>query len=345
MGASGTDRTGAAVLERTVVEAAVEAASRAPSIHNTQPWSWVLRGDVLELRAARDRQLAVADPDGHSLMISCGAALHLTELALRAAGVAVTTERLPDPADPDLLARFTDARPVEPSDDDREAVGAALRRHSERRPFRHEPLPEDVVDQLRAAATGENVYVHFPVRDEEKMNLAVAVSWADRVERDDAAYIAEMRRWVRDAEVHAGANPDGVPATAIPRVEAGHPRRADVPLRDFEIGVSGGALIERDVDEKPLIGIVLTRSDTALQQLQAGESMMRLMVRAELLGVGCCPLSQAVDLLAFRARVQTLMDWTDHPQMMLRLGYPPAAPDTWPRTPRRPVSSVLTVVD
>ncbi len=332
-------------LGRAEVEAALEVASRAPSIHNTQPWEWVLRDGALELRAARDRQLAVADPDGHSLKISCGAALSLTPLALRAAGYLVTTERLPDPDDADLLARFTAAGRAEPSVDDTDGAAAALRRHSERRPFRHEPLPDDVVDRLRDAAAGDDVYVHFPVRDEEKMNLAVAVSWADRVERDDAAYIAEMQKWIRDAEVHAGASPDGVPVSAIPRVEAGHPRRTDVPVRDFEIGVSGGALIERDVDEKPLIGVILTPSDMPRQQLQAGESMMRLMVLAERLGVGCCPLSQAVDLAAFRHRVQTLMDWRDHPQMMLRLGYPPEAPDTWPRTPRRPISSVLTVVE
>jgi len=36
-----------------------------------------------------------------------------------------------------------------------------------------------------------------------------------------------------------------------------------------------------------------------------------------------------------------LMSWPDHPQMILRVGWPPAA-DTTPRTPRRPVAAVLT---
>ena len=31
--------------------------SRAPSIHNTQPWRWVYRFGVLELYADRSRQL------------------------------------------------------------------------------------------------------------------------------------------------------------------------------------------------------------------------------------------------------------------------------------------------
>ena len=41
--------------------------------------------------------------------------------------------------------------------------------------------------------------------------------------------------------------------------------------------------------------------------------MMRLMLRAELLGLPTCPLSQAVDFAAFRTRVQGLMGWVGLP--------------------------------
>jgi hypothetical protein len=44
--------------------------------------------------------------------------------------------------------------------------------------------------------------------------------------------------------------------------------------------------------------------------------MMRLMIRAEIAGVVSCPLIQSIDMLAFRSRLRTLMDWTDHPQTL-----------------------------
>src|SRR3954469_19724852 len=78
------------------VRSAVGLATRAPSIHNTQPWRWRLDGDVLELRADRARQLRQLDPDGRSLLISCGGALYLAELGLAARGWAVEVSRLPD---------------------------------------------------------------------------------------------------------------------------------------------------------------------------------------------------------------------------------------------------------
>jgi len=334
---AGASKTALAGWDRAAAEAVVEVASRAPSIHNTQPWMWEAGPSGLDLRADRTRQLAVADPDGHSLLISCGAALTLTELALRASGWAVGTDRLPDPADADLLARFTLTRRVEPTESDRDRVAAALARHSDRRPFSGDAVPQDAVEALREAAAGPGVYAHFPIRAEEQLNLAVAVSWADRVERDDAAYIAEMTRWLRDKDVHA----DGVSLDAVPKVEPGHPRHTDIPLRDFEIGVSGRELIAQDVDERPLIAVVLSHADSPAHQLQAGESMMRLMIKAQLLGVASCPLSQAVDLLAFRSRLQALMGWQGYPQMMLRVGFPLPSAQPLARTPRRPVSAVL----
>ena len=56
-------------------------------------WRWRIRRDAtIELWADRDRQLAVADPDGRNLAISCGAALHHLVVAGRALGVTPTVE-------------------------------------------------------------------------------------------------------------------------------------------------------------------------------------------------------------------------------------------------------------
>jgi hypothetical protein len=328
-------------LDRDAAEAAVDVAVRAPSIHNTQPWRWVFDGEALTLLADRSRQLRVADPSGHSLLISCGAAVLLTELGLRAAGWRVESVLFPDPDDKEVLARFRAVGRQEPDEEVHAQVEAALRRQSDRRPFSPEPVSDEEMEKLRDATRGEGVYVDFPTRPDQQLDLAVAVSWADREERRDQAYIDEMNQWLRDPDVNATS--DGLPLDAVPHVSADHPRHTDVPVRDFEVGVSGRLLIDRDVDERPLIGVVFTDSDMPIDQLRSGGGMMRLMIEAELLGLTSCPLSQAVDLTAFRGRVQDLMGWTDYPQMMLRIGHPTETTQAAPRTPRRATSDVLQV--
>ncbi|SNT53860.1 Nitroreductase family protein [Streptosporangium subroseum] len=55
----------------SAVRTAVETAGWAPSVHNTQPWSFVVDGDEIALRADSDRKLRIGDATGRESLISC----------------------------------------------------------------------------------------------------------------------------------------------------------------------------------------------------------------------------------------------------------------------------------
>jgi nitroreductase len=323
---------------RSEVERAVALAARAPSIHNTQPWRWVYRHGVLELYADRSRQLSVVDPDGRSLLLSCGAALQLARLGLTAEGWRTDVNRLPDPDRPDRLARIRPLGRGGANPATTENSAAARRRYSDRRPFRAESVPDRMVDSLIAAAVDEGVYAAAVQRPEERLDLAVAFSWADQVETRDPGYQAELAHWTR----HEGeAAPDGVPASAVPHAVPESPRHTDVPVRDFEAGIIGGEPLPEGVDEQPLYLVVFTIEDSAEARLRAGEAYARVSVEAERLGLGSSAMTQAVDLPAVRERFRTLMNWPDHPQMVLRVGWPQDGSRPEP-TGRRSLSAILT---
>jgi nitroreductase len=331
-------RAAAYDVDIPTIAAVVRAASRAPSIHNTQPWRWSLHGQDLDVRGDRSRQLHVADHDGHSLLVSCGAAIELTEIALRSHGWAAQASLLPDPADPNLFARFRLGRCSYPDRLAEAQLAAALTRRSERRPFGPTTVSAEAIDRLEQAAASGHVSAHFTIRPDESLDLAVAISRADRSGRDDPAYAAEMAEWVR----YDGRAVDGVPVSAVPHVPDEQPRHTDIPLRNFESGMPGAQLIASGIDEKPLMAVILTRDDNARERLRAGQAMMRLMIQAELDGIASCPLSQAVDLLSFRTELRSLMSWVGHPQIMLRLGQRPAGQPA-PLTLRRPIGEVLAI--
>ena len=84
----------------TALRRASVRATLAPSVHNTQPWQFVLDGPQLDLYADPSRQLGVVDPYGRELLMSCGCALLNARAALAADGLGIHVARFPDPTDP-----------------------------------------------------------------------------------------------------------------------------------------------------------------------------------------------------------------------------------------------------
>ena len=140
---------------------AARVACLAPSIEDSQPWLWRIRGDALELRADRSRQLIGTDPDGRLMVISCGAVLHHATVVLAVLGVAAGVERPEDPADPDLLARLTLTGAHQVTAEEMRLHHALRTRCTDRRPFLGiAPLPEEVIALLREAAAPFAVGMH-----------------------------------------------------------------------------------------------------------------------------------------------------------------------------------------
>jgi len=67
-----------------LVEACLEAAAAAPSVHNTQPWRFLPRPESIEIYADPERLLPVIDPRGRDMAISLGAAFALSRACVPA---------------------------------------------------------------------------------------------------------------------------------------------------------------------------------------------------------------------------------------------------------------------
>ena len=79
-------------------------ASRAPSVHNTQPWRFAVGTHAIDLYADPERKLG-QDRDGREMLISCGAALFGLRLAVRGLGYLPAVTLFSERSRPWLLAR------------------------------------------------------------------------------------------------------------------------------------------------------------------------------------------------------------------------------------------------
>jgi nitroreductase len=308
--------------------AAADAARFAPSIHNTQPWRWIVRGDRLELHAVPDRQLREQDPDGRLMVLSCGTALHHALVALAAEGWTYAVERSGgqplavihaerhEPADPHAMRRMQLLRV----------------RHTDRRVVSDEPVAPGVRQALADAAHRGGARLHILRRD-EVLQLAVMIEHSGEAEQHDERMRAETAAWV------GGDRPEGtgLPDAVIP---------AELPLttvaeRDF--GVSGTLQAGGGHDNAAAYAVLYGDGDEPTDWLRAGEALSQLWLSATEHGAAVLPLSSPVELDFTRQALRRMLAETGYPYLVLRLGTSDPDHAGPPHTPRLPADQVIEI--
>lgn len=312
------------------LEAAARDALHAPSVFNSQPWTWRIDGASLELRADPDRQLHTIDPDGHFLLLSCGTALHHAQVSLAAGGWSAEVERLRDGIDGEILARIVVVGQREPSLDAIHLHDALLRRRTDRRPFGDEAVSEADRRMIVLAAAAQQVRVH-PVGPGELPMLAIAVATAGAIEMADPAYRSELIRWTNRPEWSR----DGVPAnTAVAKV----PRR--VPVREFVVAPNEGLPVEAGGDRGALYLILHGEGNGRLDWLRAGEALSAVLLTAVSRGLAVAPITDVLEVEHPRDLIAGMVAPGQHPYVLVRCGHS-VDPTGIAAAPRRTPAEVI----
>jgi hypothetical protein len=335
--------------------AVISMAARAPSLHNTQPWQFRVRGSAIELLADPDRWLHHLDPQARELMISCGAALFGLRLGLRSLGLLPGTELLPDLAQPGLAGRVWPVGRAAMNKAEAELVAAVPHRHTHRGAFTPGEVATRLLAALVADAAAEGVQLLLVNQVELTGQLVRLVEAAAAEQQADPDVGAELRRWVRPPGSLAR---DGVPAWAIARRPAeteadepkvgpadGHgqrpgpsahpPVRLRLPQRDF--GQQGSDDETGDVPPSAT-AVLCTAGDTPADWLRAGQALHRLLLRAATRWVFASLQSQPIESPRQRQEIADLLGLTRHPQLLFQLG----RSNTAPATPRRTQAELRT---
>jgi nitroreductase len=303
-------------------------ASRAPSVHNTQPWRWLVGAESVHLYSDGNRQLPNADPDGRDLILSCGAALNHCVVAFAAVGWQTKVTRLPNPADPSHLAAIEVSRST--PDSLNIALAAAIpRRRTDRRHYSSWPVPVDDIAWMAARAARSGVTL-CQVEDTDKLHKIVTQSVWDHMTHD---YLVEVSAWSgRYASVA------GVPARNTPKSNP----RAKIPSRFF----AGPALAmppdSSPAEDNAVVLALGTRADDRLDQLRAGEATSVVLLTATSMGLASCPVTEPLEMAETREAVHSeIFGGSSYPQMLLRVGWAPINADPLPSTPRRELADFV----
>ncbi|MBF6469726.1 hypothetical protein IU427_31865 [Nocardia beijingensis] len=320
------------VPERRDLMAALRLASRAPSVHNTQPWRWVFDGTRLHLYTDADRLLPSTDPHGRQLVISCGAVLHHARTALADQGWHTDTTRVPDRQRPDHLAVIEFRRWPDPPEAIHTRALAIDRRRTDRLPMTEPAGFADLLPRLRMLTSPHEVELSV-LDDSARPRLAAASRQVGALRRHDLLYQTELEWWAGHSEAL-----EGVPASAL--VSDAELARVGV-ARAFP--PAPHASRRARLDDRARLVVLATEADSVTQWLRTGEALSAVLLECTAAGLATCALTHITELPTTRGLLSSLIPRPAISQVLLRVGSAPDDTDTIPPTPRRPVTETFTV--
>lgn len=311
------------------VRSVVGHASRAPSLHNSQPWRWRWDGTAAALYVDADRVLPATDMFNREGVLACGVMLNHADVAWNAAGWETRVSTFPEPTVRAHVASLEPVGPHVPGEPDLLLGEAIEKRYSDRMPM---------ASPAGWSATREILEFLGRRFDTTMTFLASSASSAlHRISevtagfrRYDPKYQAELRWWTAGPD----AGRAGVPAAALPSVLD----RSLVPIgREFPSGTAAPADEQGD---EAIVAVLSTAGDSAADLLDCGRALSSVLLECTVRGLSTCTVTHIVEIPSARAMVAELADQR-YPQVLVRIGTARAEPP--PRTPRRPLDSFLEI--
>jgi hypothetical protein len=322
----------AALSDQPELKDVVRYATLAANGHNTQPWRFRLSNSSIEILPDFSRRTPVVDPDDHHLYTSLGCAAENLSLAANATGRRGAPRF--DPTNDGAVVFDFDSGVRVPS----RLFDAIPHRQSTRAEYDGRSVSTadlDILSSVAADVPGVDLVL---ITDRARIDrLSDLVLASNSAQMADAAFVAELKQWVRFNPRQALRAGDGLySATAEnPSLPTWVGRRLfDVAFRPAaenekylrQLGSSAGVVV-----------VVAAQADHQ-HWVRVGRVCQRFALQATALGLKQAFVNQPVEVARFRPELASLVGLPGRrPDIVMRFGYGP----TLPYSPRRPVEAVM----
>ena len=182
-------------------------ATLAPNSHNTQPWRFRPGTDHVDVLPDFTRRTPVVDPDDHHLYVTLGCAAENLVIAGNARGRPADATLLPDHGEGTGVRVTLGHGPAR----DTALCAAIPERQSTKSEYDGTPLSPQELAELERAAELPGVRVAW-ITERERIEEALAwVLAGNDAQMDDAAFVRQLKHWIRYDPAAALASGDGTP--------------------------------------------------------------------------------------------------------------------------------------
>lgn len=327
----------------------VSAAILAASPHNTQPWLFKLRDNVLSIYADENRHLGAFDSYRRELWHGLGAAIANIEIAAPMRGFSTQTMLMPDTPNPLLAAVIT----LSPTQAQAAPLGDMIvKRNTNRADYIAGKMPPST--QLQSATPPNSdmvrtLWIEASSKSGQAM-IAQSIAATEKIVAD-TVMSAESYRWFRHSPKQVAQYRDG-PQAAVAGIDPVFAKLAPL-LPELSAKDSDRYWLEstrRQLNTASVFGFIMVRNlYDRRTQLLAGAAWQRLHLGLTAMNLAAQPINQIIEWVdrehelkrpAAMAKtlesITGLLDWK--PTFAFRAGYPTRA---MPHSARRARADVM----
>jgi hypothetical protein len=322
----------------------LDAASRAPSAHNTQPWAIGWDGEAMSVFIREDRMLPAVDRSGADLLHAIGALLENVLLTLEQLDQE-PSYTVADGVKPDQPVVSIRWKPSAGSRPDPTLYRMIPVRQTSRLAYDARPIAPQDLEALQSGISRPCTLKILTGAD-EIAGIRGLVAKATAVQFRDPAVTEELYGWMRFTRLDRRWFRDGLNADCLgfrwweARVLRG--LLAPKVLRLF--GRWGlirllTAPVDSHAPPAPAIGLLTVEGDGVARRIEAGRCLQRIWLTAAFRGLSTHPISAAVDVDETRPRVleRFSVPAGHHHVNLFRLGFSKGPA----RSPRLPVDELI----
>jgi hypothetical protein len=315
-----------ALLKRELVRYA----TLAPSSHNTQCWKFRLEPSAISILPDLSRRCPAVDPDDHHLFISLGCASENLIQAALANGF-LAQPRF-NPASGEIAVTLEISKPFIS-----QLFQAIPERQCTRAEFDGKAISPAELQLLEKAGVGDGVRLVLLTDAKAIEKILEYVAAGNIAQIDDAAFVQELKAWIRFGKEEAVRTGDGLFSGASG--SASVPRWVGSRLFDlFFTAKNENEKSANQIRSSAGIAIFVSENNDKAHWIEAGRCYQRFALQATALGIRNAMINQPVEVAALRPQLAAYLGiGTRRPDLIARFGRGPLMP----RSLRRSVEHVI----
>ena len=309
----------------------VRYATLAPSSHNTQCWKFRIDANAITVAPDFSRRCPAVDPDNHHLFVSLGCAAENLVQAALANGFRAEANVGVNSVDAITLNLELTAAIASP------LFQAIVDRQSTRGDYDGKALTVDELRLLEKAGSGPGVRVMLMTDRPAMETVLEYVVSGNSAQMKDAAFISELKSWIRFSKSDAVTSGDGLFSGASDNPSL--PSWMGRPMMNlFFTEKSENEKYARHIRSSAGIAVFVSARNDRDHWIEAGRCYERFALQATALGIRNAMLNQPVEVAALRPQFASWLGvGVQRPDLVVRFGRGPKLPQSL----RRPVAAVL----